>query len=180
MVDAIRAEFVDEACLWLVAPGVGTDRLRAAATAVAAEADEAPEIARVASLSESVGYSERREVIGRAIESVIEQRLPSEYELSRHALRALCRGTVTGAVAPRELTRWGYNRFVTSGGHRETALLYDLYLLDEDYELLEHPRRPLLTLRRGGSARRPRRTEHDVDERVLDFARRVAARPLLR
>ena len=60
------------------------------------------------------------------------RRARDDYELSRHALRALCRGTVSGAVAPRELTSWGWRRF-QQGGNRETALVYDLYLLDEDY-----------------------------------------------
>jgi hypothetical protein len=163
-VDAIQAEFVDEACLWLVAPGVGTERLRAVATEIVAEQDEAPAVTRVATLERNAAYLETRDVVGHAIESVTGQRLPDEYELSRHALRALCRGTVGGSIAPRELTRWGYNRFVT-GGSGQSALLYDLYLLDEDYARLERP------------ARRQRRTEADIDERVLDFARRIAARP---
>jgi hypothetical protein len=163
-VDAIRGEFVAEACLWLIAPGVGTDRLRAVATEIVAEQDEAPELERVASLDEGASYPETRQVVGHAVEAVTGRRLPSQYELSRRGLRALCRGTVSGSVAPRELTRWGYNRFVTGGGDRETALLYDLYLLDEDYERLDRPR--------GWRGR----TEHDVDQRVLDFAKRVAAR----
>jgi hypothetical protein len=162
--DPIQAEFVDEACLWLVAPGVGTDRLQAVATEILAEQDEDPELAQVATLGRDASYPTTRDVVGHAIESITGHRLPGEYELSRRALRALCRGTVSGSIAPRELTRWGYNRFVTGGGQRETALLYDLYLLDEDYERLEE-----------GRGRR-RRTVHDVDDRVLDFARRVAAR----
>ena len=98
-------------------------------------------------------------------ESVIgRRRARDDYELSRHALRALCRGTVSGSIAPRELTRWGYERFATAAVTARPRSLYDLYLLDEDYERLDE-----------GRGRR-RRTEGDIDERVRDVARRVAQR----
>ena len=163
-IDAIQAEFVDEACLWLTAPAVGLDRLRSVATEIVAEQDEAPAIARVAALDPESPWTEVRGVVSEAVASVIgRRRALDDYELSRHALRALCRGTVSGAIAPRELTRWGWRRFYQSG-NRETALVYDLCLLDEDYARLDE-----------GRGRR-RRTEADIDERVRALAERVARR----
>ena len=162
--DPIQAEFVDEACLWLTAPGVGIERLRSVATEIVAEQDEAPEVAQVAALDPSSPFIEVRDVVGGAVGSIIgRRRARDDYELSRHALRALCRGTVSGAIAPRELTSWGWRRF-QQGGNRETALVYDLYLLDEDYARFDE-----------GRGRR-RRTEGDIDERVRAFAERVARR----
>jgi hypothetical protein len=163
--DPIQAEFVDEACLWLTSPGVGIERLRSVATEIVVEQDEAPEIARVAELSVLSPFVVVRDVVSDAVASIIGRRRGAldEYELSRHALRALCRGTVSGAVAPRELARWGWGRY-SQGGNRESALLYDLYLLDEDYARFDE-----------GRGRR-RRTEQDIDQRVRAFAERVARR----